>query len=291
MSETLPHQPEKPSKAVPLADSKTTPAVQQAAGALTHETTTSIRTNLTSEGRLDILEEKPINEDTLKDLRNSLNKPPEVLELMANLQALAQAKGKDAEAEADLVRKNVEGLTRVSQIFLEKAQAECAMADMDLVKTRVLIHLAYNNAKALSAGRHNNSAALDALKAWQATLITGHPEAAKKLVQSYERTIAEGAAAEKPDFIWLKQWIDLCTGFAPELAPALMEKFHAAAERRCDFLIAKIEDELVREKPDMSMVTTTIGYPPNYYVHLKQGSTVPDRVQALQQRVAALQQK
>ena len=288
MSETLPHQPEQPSKAIPEADSKTTPAVQQAAGALTHETTTSIRANLTDEGGLDVLEEKPINEDTLKDLRNSLNKPPEVLELMENLKALAQVKGKDAEAEADLVKKNVEGLTRVSQIFLEKAQAECAMADMDIVKTRVLIHLAYNNAKALSAGRHNNSAALDVLKAWQVTLITEHPEAAQKLVQSYERTISDGTAAEKPDFIWLKQWIDLCTGFAPEREVEFMEKFHAAAERRCDFLIAKIEDELIKEKSDMSMVTTTIGYPPNYYVHLKPGSTVPDRIQTLQSRVDAL---
>lgn len=278
---------EKPESDVPTPGAAKTPAVQHAAEAVASETTTGLRANLSGEGKVDILADKPINEDELKDLRNELNQHPEILELVRINAGIARAKGEDEAEQKRLTQQHVEGLARISQVFLRDAQAECAKTDMDLVRTRTLIHVAYSNAKALSAGKHQNPVALNALKDWQAALTVSHPEAVQKLVQTYARSIEAGTAAEKPDFIWLKQWIDLCTGFAPEREAEFKEKFHAAAERRCEFLMAKIEDELAKEKPDMSMVTTTIGYPPNYYVHLKPGSTVPDRIQALKLQIEA----
>lgn len=252
-------------------------------------TNADLRENLTGEGKPEVQIAKYINEDDLKGLREQLNKPPEFLALSEINAAIAEAKrNKDAEKMESLLPQRVECFARLSQVFLRDAEAECAMPDMDLVKTRVLIHLAYNNAKLLSAGNDNNPVALNALKEWQAKLVETHPEAAKKLAETYVRSVEAGTAAEKPDCGWIKQWIDLCNGFAPERTPELMEKYHAAAERRCEFLIAKIVDELAKEKPDISMVTTTIGYPPNYYVHLKQGSTVPVRVEALKSEVDAL---
>ncbi len=288
MSKPLPPESEQPEKDVSPPDSTRDPTVQEAAGALVHKTTADIFANLLREEKIDALFDKPINEEDLKPLRDQLNQHPEILELVSINRELAKAKGKDEAEVADLVQKHIEGLARVSQVFLRLAEAQCASPEMDLAQTRVMIHLAHSNAKALSAGGHKNPVALNALKEWQTKLVQEYPEAAKKLVDSYVRSVEAGTAAEKPDFIWLKQWIDLCNGFAPERTPELMEKFHAAAERRCDFFIAKIEQELAKRDPDMSVIKDSMVIPPNYYVHLKQGSTVPERVDVLKREVEAL---
>ncbi len=173
-------------------------------------------------------------------------------------------------------------------MFLQYAEAECLMREIDMPKTRVLIQLGYSYAKSLSAGRHNNANALLALKEWQAEIAQRHPEAARQVTESYVQSIDAEIAGPKPDLIWLTQWIDLCTGFAPGLAAELAEKFSDGVHARCEYFIGQVEAELAKEKPNLGTIGLNIVVPRNYYAQLKPGSTIPDRVKALEERLDAL---
>lgn len=252
------------------------------------QTSAHVSHNILSADALDVLKAPRIHEGELRQLREATNKHPAILRLKELDTEIATASPGNAGGVDLLVQGHIQALTDASQAFLADVKKECERPTMDLVNTRVMLHIAYSNAKALSAGRHKNPIALNALREWQATMATENPAAVAKLVASYVTIVNDETAAEKPDFIWLNQWIDLCIGFDPSREPELREKFHAAAERRCDFWIAKIEAELDCPSPNMAEVNSGLSMPPNYYAHLKPGSTVPDRMQALQRRIDAL---
>ncbi len=234
-----------------------------------------------------------IREEELRVLRQQLRDRPEVRELQQSDAGIVDARSANVDGVVDdLVARHIKGTERVSTAFLTDAEAECAADTVaDLAKARVLIHFGYSYAKSLSAGRHNDFGALNALKVWQAKLAADKPAAVAQLVQSYMDAIDAECAGEKPDNIWLAQWVDLCTGFAPERAAELAEKLQAGIAKRCEFFLAKVEAELAKATPDRKVIGQNITVPPKYFDQLPAGSAIPERYKVAQAQAEALDKK
>jgi hypothetical protein len=262
----------------------------EAVAAGREETTAAIRANLTKE-HINVPRE-PIREANLRELRESLFKRKEVQDLSALDGAVLGARGKkDGAAVEHAVSGYIKSTELVSTVFLKDAEAECTAAEIDLPKLRVLIQMGYSYAVALANGTHKNPGALNAMKEWQASVAARHPEAIGQLVETYKETIDAEVADSKPDLIMMRQWITLCSGFAPGLATELEGKFQEAIPRRCEYFISRVEAEFAKEKPDMTVIWQNISVPANYYNLLAPGSPIPDRVKALQERFDALEKK
>ncbi len=268
---TEPLQPSQPTPdAVPVPDAqKPQPSSKEGIVSTLLKVAADLRASLTSEQQSG---QPVIREGDFRELRESLRNREEIKELVQSDAAIGNARGgTDAAAVEKLVEEHIKRMENVSTVFLNDAEAECVMPAIDLGKTRVLIQYGYSYAKTLATGKYKNPSGLNALKAWQSKLAE--------------------PTSEKPDLIMLTQWIYLCTGFAPELATELAGKYQEAIAKRCEYFIAKVEEELAKEKPNMSVIGMNIIVPPDYYVQLTPGSTIPERVKALEARVDALQRK
>lgn len=281
MSEPLQQHTEK-IDTTPSSDGQRSAAL----AAALQQTATDIRASLEGSS-IEVLSSAAIREERLRPLREQYYQRQEVRALAKSDEGILTARSGNADA-TDMVAAHIKRTEDVSMLFLREAEAECAQADIDLPKTRVLLHLAYSYAKSLSAGKHNHPGAMQALQAWQADLAARNPAAVGRLVQTYVQSVLAEAAEEKPDHIWMGQWIALCTGFAPALTEQLAQTLQAAITKRCEYFVAKVEAELAKPRPDRSIISMNIIVPPKYYDQLPPGSTIPNRVKELEERIAAL---
>lgn len=279
MSEPL-QQHEEKIDTTPPSDGQRSAAL----AAALQQTATDIRASLEGNS-IEVLPSTAIREERLRPLREQNYKRPEVLALSKSDRDILAGR-----TDGDLNEARIEAAAAVCELFFHEAEEECKKPDIDLPKARVLLHHAYSYAKSLSApeSKYKDPRAMNALQAWQTDLAARNPAAVGRLVQTYVQSVLAEAAEEKPDHIWMGQWIALCTGFAPALTEQLAQTLQAAITKRCEYFVAKVEAELAKPRPDRSIISMNIIVPPKYYDQLPPGSTIPNRVKELEERIAAL---
>ncbi len=209
----------------------------------------------------------------------------EILQQLRDLPRLTG--GANADPTNELRLQHIALTERLCRAQFKDVEVALAVGMPDIPQCKKLMQIAFGTAKQLLDGFAQKGDMMLELSAWQAEMKGNYDQSVGALVASYDSQIELELQKTKPDPIELKRWMTLAAGFAPDRADVLRAKYQEGIRIYCGTFLADIDAELLKEAPDRGAIGRWMTLLDLHAKALDAGTDIPERIEALRQRIDA----